>query len=66
MPPATVTIWAPTVSQGRAQYGDQRRWFDRVDVEQVRAFTSPFLDGKTPDGDRPDHSLPDGELPCVN
>lgn len=37
-----------------------------VDVEQVRAFTSPFLDGKTPDGDRPDHSLPDGELPCVN
>src|SRR5690606_31718819 len=23
-----------------------------VDMEQVRAFTSPFLDGKTPDGDR--------------
>ena len=28
-------IWAPTVAQGRAQYEDQRRWFDRVDVEQV-------------------------------
>ena len=28
-------IWAPTVAQGRAQYQDQRRWFDRVDVEQV-------------------------------
>ena len=28
-------IWAPTVEEGRAQYADQLRWFDRVDVEQV-------------------------------
>jgi diketogulonate reductase-like aldo/keto reductase len=28
-------IWAPTVAHGRAQYEDQRRWFDRIDVEQV-------------------------------
>jgi aryl-alcohol dehydrogenase-like predicted oxidoreductase len=28
-------IWAPTVEGGRAQYADQREWFDRVDVEQV-------------------------------
>jgi aryl-alcohol dehydrogenase-like predicted oxidoreductase len=28
-------IWAPTVAQGRAQYADQRGWFDPVDVEQV-------------------------------
>ena len=33
-------IWAPAVDQGRAQYEDQRRWFDRVDVEQVHNLVS--------------------------
>jgi diketogulonate reductase-like aldo/keto reductase len=28
-------IWAPTVDQAQGQYEDQRRWFERVDVEQV-------------------------------
>jgi diketogulonate reductase-like aldo/keto reductase len=28
-------IWAPTVDQGQGQYEDQRRWFERVEVEQV-------------------------------
>jgi len=28
-------IWAPTVEEGRAQYGEQRRIFGRVEIEQV-------------------------------
>jgi len=28
-------IWAPTVEEGRRQYDAQRRWFGRVDVQQV-------------------------------
>jgi len=36
-PEATVAtkIWAPTVSEGRAQYAAQQRFFGRVEVEQV-------------------------------
>jgi aryl-alcohol dehydrogenase-like predicted oxidoreductase len=33
-------IWEPTVEQGRAQYVDQLRWFDRVDAEQVHNLVS--------------------------
>ena len=28
-------IWAPSVEEGRAQYAAQRRYFDRVEVEQI-------------------------------
>ena len=28
-------IWAPSVEEGRAQYDEQRRFFGRVEIEQV-------------------------------
>jgi aryl-alcohol dehydrogenase-like predicted oxidoreductase len=33
-------IWAPTVEAGQAQYEAQRRWFGRVEIEQVHNLVS--------------------------
>ena len=33
-------IWARTVDEGRAQYDAQRRWFGRVEIEQVHNLLS--------------------------
>jgi diketogulonate reductase-like aldo/keto reductase len=33
-------IWAPSVEEGRAQYDAQRRFFGRVDIEQVHNLVS--------------------------
>jgi diketogulonate reductase-like aldo/keto reductase len=33
-------IWANSVDEGRAQFDDQVRWFDRVEIEQVHNLVS--------------------------
>jgi diketogulonate reductase-like aldo/keto reductase len=33
-------IWAPTVEQGKAQFGEQLAWYGRVEVEQVHNLVS--------------------------
>ena len=48
-------IWARTVEEGRAQYEAQRRWFGRVEIEQVHNLLSwrdhlGWLEGERAEG----------------
>jgi len=48
-------IWAPTVEQGRAQFRDQLKWYERVEIEQIHNLVSwrnhaDWLEGERADG----------------
>ena len=39
-PTVATKIWAGSVDEGRRQFADQLRWFDRVEIEQVHNLVS--------------------------